>query len=139
MRKAFGLTPSIRTGSGETLQDRTSPAQIVALLKDMASRPAGPAFTGSLSVAGRNGTLRRLAGTAAAGRCQLKDGTRVDPVLANTTLNLVGYCTSVGGTRFAFAVMMNGMPMEFVPPDKIVSPAYALQDAMVEALAGYQQ
>ena len=139
MRKAFGLTPSIRTGSGETLQDRTSPAQIVALLKDMASRPAGPAFTGSLSVAGRNGTLRRLAGTAAAGRCQLKDGTRVDPVLANTTLNLVGYCTSVGGTRFAFAVMMNGMPMEFVPPDKIVSPAYALQDVMVEALAGYQQ
>ena len=111
----------------------------MALLKDMASRPAGPAFTGSLSVAGRNGTLRRLAGTAAAGRCQLKDGTRVDPVLANTTLNLVGYCTSVGGTRFAFAVMMNGMPMEFVPPDKIVSPAYALQDAMVEALAGYQQ
>jgi serine-type D-Ala-D-Ala carboxypeptidase/endopeptidase (penicillin-binding protein 4) len=34
--------------------------------------------------------------------------------------------------------MMNGMPLEFVPPDKIVSPAYALQDAIVNALAGYQ-
>ena len=32
----------------------------------------------------------------------------------------------------------DGMPLKFVPPDKIESPAYALQDAMVEALAGYQ-
>jgi D-alanyl-D-alanine carboxypeptidase/D-alanyl-D-alanine-endopeptidase (penicillin-binding protein 4) len=32
---------------------------------------------------------------------------------------------------------MNGMPMAFVPPDKIESPAYALQDAIVEALASY--
>ena len=39
------------------------------------------------------------------------------------------------GRTLAFAVMMNGMPLEFVPPDRIVSPAYALQDAVVEALA----
>jgi D-alanyl-D-alanine carboxypeptidase/D-alanyl-D-alanine-endopeptidase (penicillin-binding protein 4) len=49
-----------------------------------------------------------------------------------------GYCTSVSGRKFAFAVMMNGMPLEFVPPDRIVSPAYALQDAIVKALAGYE-
>jgi D-alanyl-D-alanine carboxypeptidase/D-alanyl-D-alanine-endopeptidase (penicillin-binding protein 4) len=33
--------------------------------------------------------------------------------------------------------MMNGMPLEFVPPDRIESPAYALQDTIVKALAGY--
>jgi serine-type D-Ala-D-Ala carboxypeptidase/endopeptidase (penicillin-binding protein 4) len=59
-------------------------------------------------------------------------------VQPNTTLNISGYCTSVSGRTFAFAVMMNGMALEFVPPDRIVSPAYALQDAIVTALAGYQ-
>jgi D-alanyl-D-alanine carboxypeptidase/D-alanyl-D-alanine-endopeptidase (penicillin-binding protein 4) len=110
----------------------------VALLRGMHARPEGPAFADSLSLAGRNGTLLRFQGTVAEGRCQLKDGTRVDPVRKNTTLNITGYCTSVSGRRFAFAVMMNGMRLEFVPPDKIESPAYALQDAIVEALAGCQ-
>jgi len=52
-------------------------------------------------------------------------------------LNMAGYCRSVSGRPFAFAVMMNGMPIEFVPPDKIESPAYALQDTIVKLLAGY--
>jgi serine-type D-Ala-D-Ala carboxypeptidase/endopeptidase (penicillin-binding protein 4) len=104
----------------------------------MRQRPEGAAFARSLSQAGRNGTLLRFAGTVAEGRCELKDGTRVDSEQANTTLNIAGYCTSVSGRRFAFAVMMNGMPLEFVPPDRIESPAYALQDAIVEALAGYR-
>jgi D-alanyl-D-alanine carboxypeptidase/D-alanyl-D-alanine-endopeptidase (penicillin-binding protein 4) len=138
IRTTFGLTPQIRTGSGETILDRTSPAEVVALLRDVRTRPEGRAFTRSLSLAGRNGTLRRLTGTVAEGRCRLKDGTRGDSVLARTTLNLAGYCTSLSGKTFAFAVMMNGMRLEFVPPDKLVSPAYALQDAIVEALAGYQ-
>jgi D-alanyl-D-alanine carboxypeptidase/D-alanyl-D-alanine-endopeptidase (penicillin-binding protein 4) len=34
--------------------------------------------------------------------------------------------------------MMNGMALEFVPPDRIESPAYALQDGIIRALAGYQ-
>jgi D-alanyl-D-alanine carboxypeptidase/D-alanyl-D-alanine-endopeptidase (penicillin-binding protein 4) len=135
--RRFGLAPEIRSGSGETLLDRTSPREVVRLLSGMQARSAGHAFKRSLSLAGRSGTLLRLAGTAAEGRCQLKDGTRVDPVQANTTLNLAGYCTSRGGTRFAFAVMMNGMPLKFVPPDRIVSPAYALQDRIVSALAGH--
>jgi D-alanyl-D-alanine carboxypeptidase/D-alanyl-D-alanine-endopeptidase (penicillin-binding protein 4) len=138
MRSTFDIAPAVRSGSGETVLDRTSPAQVVALLRGMNGRPEGSAFADSLSLAGRNGTLLRFAGTVAEGRCQLKDGTRVDPVRKYTTLNMVGYCTSVSGRRFAFAVMMNGMRLEFVPPDKIESPAYALQDAIVEALAGYQ-
>jgi D-alanyl-D-alanine carboxypeptidase/D-alanyl-D-alanine-endopeptidase (penicillin-binding protein 4) len=138
MRSAFQIAPTVRSGSGETVLDRASPAQVVALLRGMHARPEGPAFADSLSLAGRNGTLLRFAGTVAESRCQLKDGTRVDPVRKHTTLNMTGYCTSVSGRRFAFAVMMNGMRLEFVPPDKIESPAYALQDAIVEALAGYQ-
>jgi serine-type D-Ala-D-Ala carboxypeptidase/endopeptidase (penicillin-binding protein 4) len=136
--RRFGLAPAIRTGSGETIRDRTSPHELVQLLIGMRARPEGRAFARSLSLAGRNGTLLRFAGTAAEGRCQLKDGTRVDPVQPNTTLNIAGYCTSVSGRTFAFGVMMNGMPLEFVPPDRIVSPAYALQDQIVQALAGYQ-
>lgn len=138
MRSVFDIAPAVRSGSGETILDRASPAQVVALLQGMRARAEGPAFADSLSLAGRNGTLLRFAGTVAEGRCQLKDGTRVDPVRRNTTLNLAGYCTSVSGRHFAFAVMMNGMRLEFVPPDKIESPAYALQDAIVEALAGYE-
>jgi D-alanyl-D-alanine carboxypeptidase/D-alanyl-D-alanine-endopeptidase (penicillin-binding protein 4) len=136
--REFGLAPEIETGSGETILDRTSPRELVGLLTGMRERPEGPAFARSLSQAGRNGTLLRFKGSVAEGRCQLKDGTRVDPVQANTTLNISGYCTSVSGRRFAFAVMMNGMPLEFVPPDRIESPAYALQDAIVNALAGYR-
>jgi serine-type D-Ala-D-Ala carboxypeptidase/endopeptidase (penicillin-binding protein 4) len=138
IQQRFGLTPEIRTGSGETLDDRTSPRELVQLLTAMRARPEGAAFARSLSLAGRNGTLLRFAGTVAEGRCQLKDGTRVDPDQPNTTLNISGYCTSASGRPFAFAVMMNGMPLEFVPPDKIESPAYALQDTIVKALAGYQ-
>jgi serine-type D-Ala-D-Ala carboxypeptidase/endopeptidase (penicillin-binding protein 4) len=136
--RRFGIAPEIRSGSGETILDRTSPRELVELLVGMRARPEGRAFARSLSLAGRNGTLLRFGGTVAEDRCQLKDGTRVDPEQANTTLNMTGYCTSVSGRKFAFAVMMNGMPIEFVPPDRIESPAYALQDAIVEALAGYR-
>jgi D-alanyl-D-alanine carboxypeptidase/D-alanyl-D-alanine-endopeptidase (penicillin-binding protein 4) len=90
-----------------------------------------------MSLAGRNGRLLRFAGSVAEGRCELKDGTRVDPVQANTTLNITGYCRSQSGRTLAFAVMMNGMKLQFVPPDRIESPAYALQDAFVNALAAY--
>jgi serine-type D-Ala-D-Ala carboxypeptidase/endopeptidase (penicillin-binding protein 4) len=136
--REFGLAPQIETGSGHTILDRTSPRELVGLLTGMRERPQGPAFARSLSLAGRNGTLLRFKGSVAEGRCQLKDGTRVDPVQANTTLNISGYCTSASDRTFAFAVMMNGMPLEFVPPDRIESPAYALQDAIVKALAGYR-
>ena len=137
IKRHFGVEPEIESGSGETLQDKTSPREVVGLLLGMRELPQAAAFERSLSQAGESGTLRRFAGTVAAGRCALKDGTRVDDTQANTTLNIAGYCTSVSGRTFAFAVMMNGMPLEFVPPDRIESPAYALQDAIVTALAGY--
>jgi D-alanyl-D-alanine carboxypeptidase/D-alanyl-D-alanine-endopeptidase (penicillin-binding protein 4) len=135
--RRFGLHPDIASGSGETVLDRSSPRDVVALLARMHRSADRSAFEQSLSQAGRSGTLARLAGTAAQGRCALKDGTRVD-ALPRTTLDISGYCRSVSGRSFAFAVMMNGMPLEFVPPDRIVSPAYALEDRIVEALAAYR-
>lgn len=136
LRHRLGIEPSIRSGSGETLGDRTSPREVVDLLTGMRSLPVGEVFHRSLSLAGHNGTLLRLAGTPAAGRCRLKDGTRVDR-LPNTTLNLAGYCRATNGHEIVFAIMMNGMPIEFVPPDRLESPAYALQDRMVSAIASY--
>jgi serine-type D-Ala-D-Ala carboxypeptidase/endopeptidase (penicillin-binding protein 4) len=136
--RRFGLHPQIESGSGETIQDEATPRDVVGLLRRMHGLPVGAAFQNSLSQAGRNGTLERLRNTSAAGRCALKDGTRLDQVQVNTTLDLAGYCRSVGGDQFAFAVMMNGMPINFVPPDQIVSPAYALQNQIVEDLASYQ-
>jgi serine-type D-Ala-D-Ala carboxypeptidase/endopeptidase (penicillin-binding protein 4) len=100
--------------------------------------PEGTTFERSLSQAGRNGTLARLAGTTAAGRCALKDGTRLDQQQSRNTLNLSGYCRSAGGRQFAFAVMMSGVPLKFVPPDQLVSPAYALEDRFVEDLADFR-
>ena len=136
IRGRFGLRPRVHTGSGETLFDRTSPREVVGLLTAMRRRPEGASFERSLSIAGRSGTLLRYRGTVAEERCKMKDGTRTGEP-PNTTLNQVGYCRSVGGRTFAFAIMMNGIPVEFVPPDQIVSPAYALEDRMVEVLAGY--
>ena len=57
MTARFGLAPDIRTGSGETIEDRTSPRELVGLLTGMRGLPQGPAFAGSLPLAGRNGTL----------------------------------------------------------------------------------
>lgn len=138
IQREFGIAPDIESGSGETVEDRTSPREVVTLLSGMAQRPEGRVFANSLSQAGRDGTLRRFKGTVAEGRCQLKDGTRVTDVATETTLNISGYCTSLSGRRLAFAVMMNGVTFEFIPPDRLESPAYALQDAIVLALAGYQ-
>jgi serine-type D-Ala-D-Ala carboxypeptidase/endopeptidase (penicillin-binding protein 4) len=137
IRQRFGIEPEIESGSGETIRDRTSPRELVRLLSGMRGVPQARAFERSLSVAGRSGTLLRFEGTPVESRCLLKDGTRVDEP-PRTTLNMTGYCETASGRTLAFAVMMNGMPLEFVPPDRIESPAYALQDRFVRALAEYR-
>ena len=136
--RRFGLRPQIESGSGETVDDQASPRAVARLLVRMHRSSQAAAFEHSLSQAGRNGTLARLTGTVAAGRCALKDGTRLDQLQSRNTLDISGYCRSVNGRRFAFAVMMNGMPIKFEPPDQLVSPAYALEDQIVKDLAGYQ-
>jgi D-alanyl-D-alanine carboxypeptidase/D-alanyl-D-alanine-endopeptidase (penicillin-binding protein 4) len=134
--RRFGLRPTIFNGSGESPRNRTSPREVVGLLTAMQRRPERRAFERSLSVVGRSGTFATHGrGTVAEGRCIVKDGTLTTPV---TVANVAGYCDSVGGKRFAFAIMTNGMPVEFVPPYDITSPVFPLEDQILDALAGYR-
>jgi D-alanyl-D-alanine carboxypeptidase/D-alanyl-D-alanine-endopeptidase (penicillin-binding protein 4) len=117
----LGIRPQIVDGSGLSDQDRTTPAQVVALLRAVA--PKGPlAAIGAdllpaLPVAGQSGTLiRRMRGTSAAGRCRAKTGT----LLGVSTL--AGICDD----RFAFAFLMNSISD---------AKAHSLQDRMTVALA----
>jgi D-alanyl-D-alanine carboxypeptidase/D-alanyl-D-alanine-endopeptidase (penicillin-binding protein 4) len=116
----LGVGPSMVDGSGLSRSDRTSPQDVVTLLKTMDEEIA---FTGSLAIAGRNGTLEdRMRGTAAQDRCQAKTGTLSD------VSALAGYCTTLNGRSVAFAILMNA-----------VYPygARQLQDRMVNALVRY--
>lgn len=118
---AWGIRPHIQDGSGLSRANRTTPRQLVALLRRMRTDPAGTAFEQSLSVAGRSGTLAsRMRGTAAAGRCHAKTGT------LNGISALAGYCDTRGGASVAFAYLMNGVN---------VNAARAVQNRMTAAVA----
>jgi serine-type D-Ala-D-Ala carboxypeptidase/endopeptidase (penicillin-binding protein 4) len=120
----FGIRSSVVDGSGLSRADRTSPKELLKLLKGIRSEPeVFAALRDALPVAGRTGTLRyRMRGTAAAGRCQAKTGT-----LSGVSA-LVGYCDSRGGQLVGFAFLMNGVS---------VSGARSLQDRMVASIARY--
>jgi D-alanyl-D-alanine carboxypeptidase/D-alanyl-D-alanine-endopeptidase (penicillin-binding protein 4) len=119
----YGVHPSIVDGSGLSRANRTTPREVVSLLRRMADSEAAPVFEDSLPVAGRNGTLEdRMRKTAAQDNCHAKTGT------LRTVSALAGYCLTISGGRVAFAFLMNG-----------VNPASArrLQDKMTVALARY--
>ena len=119
----FGISPKVTDGSGLSRSDRTTPREVVTLLKGMSESAVADAFDQSLPVVGRNGTVyNRMRGTAAQDHCHAKTGTLHD------VSALAGYCTSTGGKRIAFAFLMNR-----------VWPATArtLQDRMTTALARY--
>jgi D-alanyl-D-alanine carboxypeptidase/D-alanyl-D-alanine-endopeptidase (penicillin-binding protein 4) len=116
----LGIAPTVVDGSGLSRSNRTSPQQVVELLRGMDGEAA---FRGSLAVAGRSGTLAdRMRGTAAQDRCSAKTGT-----LSGVSA-LAGYCTTIDGTDVAFAWLMNGVN---------TSGARTLQDRMTAALARY--
>jgi serine-type D-Ala-D-Ala carboxypeptidase/endopeptidase (penicillin-binding protein 4) len=122
--RPFGITPKVVDGSGLSRDDRTTPRQVVHLLKGMDESEAGVAFDESLAVIGRNGTVyNRMRGTAAQDRCHAKTGTLRD------VSALAGYCTTTGGRQVAFAFLMN-----YVSPWS----ARVLQDRMAVALAKYR-
>ena len=122
--RAFGITPDDRsTAPASRRANRTTPREVVELLKSMDESEAGAAFDESLAVIGRNGTLyNRMRGTAAQDRCHAKTGTLHD------VSALAGFCNTTGGERVAFAFLMNR-----VYPGS----ARALQDRMTVALARY--
>ena len=117
---AFGIHHRFNDGSGLSYDDRTSPSQVVRLLRAMAGNPF---FTNSLAIAGRTGTLAlEMHGTYAQGRCRGKTGT------LHSVSNVVGYCHARDGDTLAYALLMNG-----VIPDA----AHPIQDRMQVAIARF--
>ena len=119
----LGLRPTITDGSGLSRGNRTTARQVVTLLRAMRAGAASRAWLASMTVAGRNGTLRRrMRGTAAAGRCAGKTGT------LRGVSALSGYCTTTTGRHVVFSFLENG----------VGSGAKGVEDRMVAALARYE-
>jgi D-alanyl-D-alanine carboxypeptidase/D-alanyl-D-alanine-endopeptidase (penicillin-binding protein 4) len=98
----LGIHPRISDGSGLDRADKTTPREEVRLLRAVRKTAIGDALKAALPVAGLSGTLlRRMRGTAAAGRCQAKTGTLSD------VSALTGFCPTAGGDEVAFALLMN--------------------------------
>ncbi|MBD0330494.1 MAG: D-alanyl-D-alanine carboxypeptidase/D-alanyl-D-alanine-endopeptidase [Thermoleophilia bacterium] len=110
----------IADGSGLSLLDRATAAQLVGVLVAAWTDPALRApFVRSLAVAGRTGTLkRRLRARAVAGRVAAKTGT------TREASALAGYV----GDRYAFAIVQNGRPVSW-------HWARTAQDRFVQVLA----
>jgi D-alanyl-D-alanine carboxypeptidase/D-alanyl-D-alanine-endopeptidase (penicillin-binding protein 4) len=101
--RSFGVAPRIVDGSGLSRSDRSSPQQVVHLLKEVWGTSIGQALQADLPVVGVSGTARRIgAGTSAQGRCVAKTGT------LNDVTNLAGYCGARGGHELAFALFIDG-------------------------------
>lgn len=117
----FGIKPRLNDGSGLSRYDLTTPAQVVTVLKAMATNSA---FVNSLALMGESGTLQTEAlGTVAVGDCRGKTGTLHD------VANLAGYCTGKDGHTLAFAFLANGLG----DPDYV----HSVEANMTVALAKY--
>jgi serine-type D-Ala-D-Ala carboxypeptidase/endopeptidase (penicillin-binding protein 4) len=120
---SLGLHPRIVDGSGLSRSDRSSPGEIVDLLKTIWQTPTGRMLSASLPTVGVNGTVQNIAPhTAAQGQCVAKTGT------LNYVTNLAGYCTARDHHVLAFALMIDG-PGNWT--------AVQLFDQMVPAIAKY--
>ncbi len=119
----YDLHPLILDGSGLARQDRTSPLQIVDLLRDLWGSPAGTELSDSLPVTGVSGTVTTIgAHNPAQGRCQAKTGS-LDEVT-----NLAGYCRTRSGQKLAFGIFIDG------PENGI---GFTVESRMVGAIAHY--
>jgi D-alanyl-D-alanine carboxypeptidase/D-alanyl-D-alanine-endopeptidase (penicillin-binding protein 4) len=101
--RRYGLHPVIVDGSGLSRQDRSSPSELVHLLRVLRDTPTGHTLIAALPQVGVNGTTRHIGvGTVAQGRCVAKTGTLDD------VTNLAGYCHADRGHELAFAVFLDG-------------------------------
>lgn len=106
-RERFGLrtTPLVDNGSGLSRDERATAAALAALLQQAASHPQGAVFEQSLSLAGVDGTTRRLAqrrpGSAAIGNARLKTGSLRDVAA------IAGYAYGQSGQNYAVVGLIN--------------------------------
>jgi serine-type D-Ala-D-Ala carboxypeptidase/endopeptidase (penicillin-binding protein 4) len=120
---SYGVHPRIVDGSGLSRSDRSSPSEVVDLLRAAWRTPEGDVLEASLPVVGVNGTVQTIGvHTAARGNCIAKTGT------LNYVTNLAGYCRRPGHHRLAFALMVDG-------PSN--GAALVLESRMVGAIARY--
>ena len=121
-RRLGGAPARLADGSGLSRLNRASPYRVVRLLLALRERDEFLAFSRSLSIAGRDGTLGpRMRRGPARGHCRGKTGT-----LSNVSA-VSGYCRARSGDTYVFSILMNG-----------VDPygARNIQDGMLQALAG---
>ncbi|MGH2859198.1 MAG: D-alanyl-D-alanine carboxypeptidase/D-alanyl-D-alanine-endopeptidase [Solirubrobacteraceae bacterium] len=119
----YGLHPLILDGSGLSRDDRSSPLEVVDLLREVWGTPVGRELAASMPTVGREGTVRGIGlRTRAAGNCIAKTGTLDD------VTNLAGYCSTRGRRMLAFALMIDG-------PDN--GSAELLESRMIGAVARY--
>jgi D-alanyl-D-alanine carboxypeptidase/D-alanyl-D-alanine-endopeptidase (penicillin-binding protein 4) len=119
----YGLQPSIVDGSGLSRADRSSPQQVVSLLRSIWHTAVGRELVSTLPVVGVSGTTAHIGvHTRAQGRCRAKTGT-LDGVT-----NLAGYCQAAGSHTLAFALFLDGPTLD---------QARALLTRLVGAIAGY--
>ena len=117
----FGIDPRLDDGSGLSRYDLTTPAQVVTVLKGMATNSA---FVNSLALMGETGTLQDEGlGTIAQDNCRGKTGTLHD------VANLAGYCEARDGDTLAFAFLANGLG----DPDYV----HEVEASMAAAVANY--
>ena len=120
---AYDLHPTIVDGSGLSRDDRSSPLEVVDLLRDVWKTRVGNELSASLPVVGVEGTVKTIGlKTAAQGRCRAKTGT------LNYVTNLAGYCHSRSGRTLAFALFVDG-------PDN--GSAILQESKMIAAIARY--
>jgi D-alanyl-D-alanine carboxypeptidase/D-alanyl-D-alanine-endopeptidase (penicillin-binding protein 4) len=119
----YRLHPTILDGSGLSRDDRSSPLEIIDLLRDLWGTRTGSEVSAALPTVGVNGTVEGIgAGTAAQGRCIAKTGSLDD------VTNLAGYCHGRHGQQLAFGLFIDG-------PDNATG--FALESRMIAAIARY--
>ncbi len=109
IRQAIGtdydLHPILYDGSGLDHADRSTPEDVVDLLRRIWLTPTGNLLHAALPIVGEQGTVQNLGvHTPAQGHCVAKTGT------LNDVTNLAGYCAAKGGSTLAFALMIDGPP-----------------------------
>lgn len=110
-------------GCGLSKENRIAAHAIVSVLQFNYFGPNKPAFFGSLSVAGSDGTLeKRFEGSDLRGRVFGKSG------FVNSVSALSGYLHARDGRWYAFSILMNGIP---AGSNSSIKP---LQEAMVRAV-----
>ncbi|MFP4106541.1 MAG: D-alanyl-D-alanine carboxypeptidase/D-alanyl-D-alanine-endopeptidase, partial [Phycisphaerae bacterium] len=103
--KGFGLDPqelTVRDGSGLSRDNRVTPSAMVKVLSKMLGRKGGKLLLESLSVAGKDGTLRKRMNWICRNRVRAKTG------YISKVSCLSGYVTDEKGRPvYAFSILVN--------------------------------